>query len=140
MSEVHYNVETTQGAETDRRDKSKNLHDDGLKSPPLEKSARKKQIAIAHAGGAGRRIRLNAKVIKSKNAQSTGPLNNNNAARIAEISSDLGNILSSDHDKLLLLEKRPGDNRKTGNLDDDHHEQSHIDSIEENTSLVIDQS
>lgn len=115
----HYNVETTLGAETDRRDRSKNLHDEsGMVKSPLEKSSRKKPLAIAHAGGAGGGIRQNAKVIKSKNAQSTGGPWNANNARIAEISSDLGNILNSDNEK-VLIEKRI---RKVPNIDDPHQE------------------
>jgi|LauGreDrversion4_2_1035121.scaffolds.fasta_scaffold46759_4 hypothetical protein len=117
--------------DSDRKvERSKNLHDD-LKSP--ERSNRKKPLAIAHAGGAGGGIRQNTKVIKSKNAQLTVPWNAH--ARIAEISSDLGNILGSEHDRIHVDKK---DSKKVPTSDDPHLEQSHIDSIEENTSLVID--
>jgi len=112
---MHYNMESLGGGvESDRRfDRSKNLHED-LKSP--EKSNRKKPTAtmIAHAGGAGGGIRQNAKVIKSKNAQSTGPWNTH--ARIAEISSDLGNILGSDHDRVQVDRKES----KKVPISDDH--------------------
>jgi hypothetical protein len=134
LGEMTYNMETL-GLDSDRKiDRSKNLHDD-LKSP--ERSTRKKPLAtmIAHAGGAGGGIRQNAKVIKSKNAQLTGTWNAH--ARIAEISSDLGNILSSEHDRVNIDKK---ESKKVPNSDDPHLEQSHIDSIEENISLVIDQS
>ena len=63
---MNYNLETTLGnVETERRDKSKNLHDE-VKSP--DRTIRKKPISIANAGGTGGGIRQNAKVIKSKNA------------------------------------------------------------------------
>jgi hypothetical protein len=74
---------------------------------------------IANAGGAGGGIRQNAKVIKSKNAQSTGPWNTQ--ARIAEISSDLGNILSSEHDR-VIVDKRAGESKKVPTSDDHHLE------------------
>ena len=103
LGEMAYNMESL-GVETDRKvDRSKNLHDE-LRSPP-DRSNRKKPTAtmIAHAGGAGGGIRQNAKVIKSKNAQSSGPWNPQ--ARIAEISSDLGNILGSEHDRVHVDKK-----------------------------------
>ena len=41
--------------------------------------------------------------------------------RVAEISSDLGNILSSEHEKHLLAEKREGKKIIQKNIDDDQH-------------------
>ena len=87
-----------------------------------------------NAGGAGGGIRQNAKVIKSKNAflSGTGPWGVQPPANKIlgnEVSSELGNLIQENvhnHDSFA--------NKKMT----EHIDQSHIDSIEENTSLVID--
>lgn len=103
-------------------------------------SIRKKTTSttILNAGGAGGGIRQNAKVIKSKNAYlvGTGPWNTQGTKILGnEVSSDLGNLISENMHHQLDNKDSFVNKRMT-----EHIDQSHIDSIEENTSLVIDQS
>jgi hypothetical protein len=77
IGDMQINLDQVGTLNSERRDRSKNLHEDNQIGSRERSSQKKRPLAtmIAHAGGAGGGIRQNVKVIKSKNAQSTGPWN-----------------------------------------------------------------